>query len=47
MKSVVPPDFTGAFENFRAEDGSVVSARMENGRIVSQSITTNHRVVTP
>lgn len=34
----VPPDFTGAFENFRAEDGSVVSARMENGRIVSQSI---------
>lgn len=34
----VPPGFTGAFENFRAEDGSVVSARMENGRIVSQSI---------
>ena len=35
----VPPGFTGEFENLRAEGGRLVSAKMENGRLVSWRVT--------
>ncbi len=34
----VPEDFTGSFENFRTRDGRIVSAKMENGKLVNCSI---------
>ena len=41
----VPKDFSGSFEGFRAKGGAVVSAAMENGRLISCSVRETDDVV--